>query len=149
MAQFHCTSCGEVEDHDLVTLEACASCGATSVVNLEAQAAQVAKANDAFRVAILSGGHPVYLGRAVCTQGVAAEGLDFVVRAQIAVAAFSEFTEHNDPYGDHTFGAVTVADKTVWFKIDLYDESYSFGTDDALDDARTRRVLTLLFPSEY
>nr|WP_318246675.1 DUF3768 domain-containing protein [Alloyangia pacifica] len=37
----------------------------------------------------------------------------------------------------------------LWFKIDLYDESYSFGTDDPLDDARTRRVLTLLFPSEY
>ncbi|SDI66007.1 DUF3768 domain-containing protein [Alloyangia pacifica] len=110
---------------------------------------QVAAANDAIRAAIIRGGHPVHQGRVLCTRGVAEEGLDFVTRAQIAVAAFAEFTEDNDPYGDHTFGAVTIAGKVVWWKIDIFDADYAYGAEDPLDDAQTRRVLTRLFPSEY
>ena len=115
----------------------------------EVIARQVAAANDAFRSAMIRGGHPVYKGRVLCTRGVAEEGLDFVTRAQIAVAAFAEFTEDNDPYGDHTFGSVTIAGKVVWWKIDIFDADYVYGAEDPLDDAQTRRVLTLLFPSEY
>jgi hypothetical protein len=110
---------------------------------------QVAAANDAFRAAMIRGGHPVYQGRVLCTRGVSEEGLEFVTRAQVAVAGFTEFTEDNDPYGDHTFGAVTIAGKVVWWKIDLFDPNYAYGAADPLDHAQTRRVLTLLFPSEY
>ena len=45
--------------------------------------------------------------------------------------------------------SVTICGEVVWFKIDLYDENFCYGAGDPLDDANTRRVLTLLFPSEY
>ncbi|WP_299592841.1 DUF3768 domain-containing protein [uncultured Tateyamaria sp.] len=32
---------------------------------------------------------------------------------------------------------------------DLYDENYEYGSEAPTDPTRTRRVLTLLFPSEY
>ena len=47
------------------------------------------------------------------------------------------------------FGAVTIAGKVVWWKIDIFDADYAYGAEDPLDDAQTRRVLTRLFPSEY
>ncbi|MFG6082571.1 DUF3768 domain-containing protein [Paracoccus litorisediminis] len=149
MAQYQCKSCGEIEVSDLNAPKACAHCGESGAIDLDAQTAEIAKANDAFRAAIILGGHPELLGQVVCTQGVAAEGLGFVARAQIEVAGFSNFTEENDPYGDHSFGAVTISGKKIWWKIDLYDADYRFGAADPLDRANTRRVLTLLFPSEY
>jgi len=149
MADYQCTACGEVETAESAIPVACAACGATRLIDLEMQAQQIAKANDAFRAAIISGGHPVYQGRVVCTQGIAAKGAEFVTLAQLAVAGFSEFTEDNDPHGDHSMASVTVCGEVVWFKIDLYDENFCYGAGDPLDDANTRRVLTLLFPSEY
>lgn len=149
MALFQCNTCGAAETLDGLTPEACSACGARSVINLTLQAAEIAQANDAFRAAIINGGHPVYQGRVVCTQGVAAEGPEFVTMAQLQVAGFADFTEDNDPHGDHSMATVQVCGKTVWWKIDLYDAEYNAGADDPLDDEGTRRVLTLLFPSEY
>lgn len=149
MAYYQCTACRDVEEIDDTIPDSCPACGATSVIDLEVQAQQIAKANDAFRAAMISGGHPVYQGRVVCTQGVAAKGPEFVTLAQLAVAGFSDFTEDTDPHGDHSMASVTICGEVVWFKIDLYDESLCYGADDPLDDANTRRVLTLLFPSEY
>jgi hypothetical protein len=149
MANYQCTTCGDIAVSDDFAPEACNSCGETSVINLDMQAKQIAAANDAFRAAIVCGGHAEYLGRVVCTQGVAAEGLEFVTLAQLAVVGFAAFTEDNDPYGDHSFGSVTVCDKVIWWKIDLYDEAFLYGAPDPLDAAQTRRLLTLLFPSEY
>ena len=69
------------------------------------------------------------------------------------VQTFSEFTEDNDPYGDHTFGAFDVdgeggTEKLFW-KIDLYDTEYIMGSNDPTDVSVTRRVLTILLASEY
>ena len=37
----------------------------------------------------------------------------------------------------------------LYWKIDLYDAGYEFGSDDCADTAKTRRVLTILLPEEY
>lgn len=111
----------------------------------------IAEQSDAFRAAACgltnTGGAPE--GRLVVTHGIDAEGPDFVLEAVRKVGAFSEFTMDNDPYGWHEMGSIEVRAKTVWWKIDLYDANYTFGSDTPHDVSKTRRVLTLLFPSEY
>jgi hypothetical protein len=124
---------------------------ATSIAEAESdvQSAVVARQNDAFRAALLSNGGSGFPGKTVCTQGIAAEGPLFMAELLHAVATFDAFNEDNDPYGDHTFGVLEVSGTRVYWKIDLYDEEYEFGSEDPADPERTRRVLTLLLPSEY
>ena len=49
-------------------------------------------------------------GRIMVTTGVSALGPAFLEQALAAVAAFDAFDRDNDPYGEHDFGALTVAD---------------------------------------
>jgi hypothetical protein len=42
-----------------------------------------------------------------------------------------------------------VLGKKVWWKIDLYDRAYEGGSENPTSLAETRRVLTILFPSDY
>ncbi len=149
MAQYQCNTCGAEAEQEQGAAENCPLCAAGNVVNPKLQAAETAKANDAFRAQAPLGGHPVYQGRVVATRGVSAEGPEFVTRALLETVAFDNFTEDNDPYGDHSMGAVQVCGKVVWWKLDLYDTDYRYGADDPLDHKNTRRVLTLLLPSEY
>jgi len=112
-------------------------------------AAQIAKGNDAFRAALFDGGNAEFPGKYLLTQGVHAKGPEFGVMAQLAVAGDANFTEDNDPYGDHSMGAVEVCGEKVWWKIDLYDTDFRYGPDDPLDESQVCRVLTILFPHEY
>lgn len=59
------------------------------------------------------------------------------------------FTEDNDPFGDHTFGTVTVSTQKLFWKIDLYDLDFKYGSERPFDPAVTRRALTIMCPSEY
>lgn len=119
--------------------------------NAGLRAAMVAEQNDAFRKA--SCGQPVGddvpLGRMVVTQGIDAQGPMFVLEALRKVATFDEFTMDSDPYGFHEMGVIEVQTLPVWWRIDLYDESYEYGSCTPEDPAKTRRVLIILFPSEY
>ena len=119
--------------------------------NAGVRAAMITKQNDAFRKA--SCGQPVGddvpLGRMVVTRGIDEQGPMFVLEALRKVAAFDEFTLDSDPYGFHEMGVMEVQTLPVWWKIDLYDENYEFGSSAPEDTRRTRRVLTILFPSEY
>lgn len=111
--------------------------------------ALIAAQNDTFRAALPFGGTTKIQGRYVRTAGVAALGLEFEVLLQLEVAGFADFTEENDPYGDHSFGAVDLLGQRVFWKIDLYDESYEYGAETPEDPVTTRRVLTLMLASEY
>ena len=102
--------------------------------------------NDTFRKHILPTDK---IGKFVFTQGINDEGQKFIKEAFDQVRTFDDFNENNDPYHDHTFGAVEVFGKKVWFKIDLFDENYEYGADNPTELQETRRVLTVLFPSEY
>ncbi len=106
----------------------------------------IAKQNDAFRKMILL---DESVGRWVVTRAVYAEGPAFVAACILAVRKFEDFTEEMDPYGERSMGRLEPEGKTVWFKIDLYDVDYEGGSDDPSEVTKTRRVLTILFPSDY
>lgn len=89
-------------------------------------------------------------GKVLLTQGVAALPEESRARIIAAVRSFSDFTPDNDPYGEHDFGAIDLPGiGRISWKIDYYDLSYTWGSEDPSDPAQTRRVLTILFPEEY
>lgn len=88
-------------------------------------------------------------GRIFVTKGVEAHGTAFLDQAVAAMRAQTEFSEDNDPYGEHDFGRVVVEDTPVLWKIDYYDAAMEHGSDDAADPERTKRVLTLFLAEEY
>ena len=104
---------------------------------------EIRRLNDSFRRS-LSGG-----GKRLMTAGIAA--LPFPEQAAIIgkVMAFETFTEDNDPHGEHDFGAFDHAGKRIFWKIDYYDQSLEFGSEDPADPAKTTRVLTIMFADEY
>ena len=115
------------------------------------EAALIAAQNDAFPRSIL-GTHPVAdapKGQFVMTPGVAALGPDTQHALTRRVASFDAFNADSDPHGWHEMGVIDFDGTTVWFKIDLYDVDYRYGSSEPSDPAQTRRVLTLLLPSEY
>lgn len=115
------------------------------------EAALIAAQNDAFRRSIL-GTTPVAdapQGQFVMTRGVAALGPDAQLELTRRVAAFDGFDADSDPQGWHEMGVIEFEDMMVWFKLDLYDVNYTYGSPEPSDPAQTRRVLTLLLPSEY
>jgi len=115
------------------------------------EAARIAAQNDAFRRSILST-TPVAdapLGQFLMTRGVAALGPDVQLELTRRVAAFDGFNADSDPQGWHEMGVIEFDGATVWFKLDLYDVDYQYGSPEPSDPEQTRRVLTLLLPSEY
>ncbi len=119
------------------------------------QAAEIAAQIDLFRKALIDPNAAIEMhskgiqGQVVVTPGVSGEGVDFQTAALAAVASDDQFDEGNDPYGDHTFGTVTVSGQKLFWKIDLYDTDYTYGSDRPFDTSVTRRVLTIMCPSEY
>ena len=83
------------------------------------------------------------------TQGVIAKGPEFMLRAVRAIQAFSAFDADNDPHGEHDFGALEIEGEKLFWKIDYYDKSLEFGSEDPADPAQTTRILTLMLASEY
>ncbi|MGE3335527.1 MAG: DUF3768 domain-containing protein [Rhodospirillaceae bacterium] len=106
------------------------------------KAAKIALLNDQFRSTFTG-------GQVFMTAGINA--LDERTRAEIiaAVMEFDAFDEDNDPYGEHDYGTVQIAGKTYVWKIDTYDLRLKYMSPDPSDPAVTRRVLTILLPSEW
>jgi len=85
--------------------------------------------------------------------------------ALAAIVGFSKFDGDNDPYGEHDFGAVYrlvsgawtqdrpdgdhAIGQTVFWKVDYYDTSLTFGSEAPWDEKQTKRVLTIMLASEY
>jgi len=115
------------------------------------KAALIAGQNDVFRRSILgtTADADAPQGQFVMTRGVAALGLDAQLELTRRVAAFDGFNADSDPQGWHEMGELLPDGTTVWFKLDLYDVDYTYGSPEPSDPAQTRRVLTLLLPSEY
>jgi Protein of unknown function (DUF3768) len=88
-------------------------------------------------------------GSLMLTSGVHNLGLGFVANAVAAVRTFDAFNYDNDPHGEHDFGAFTVADERLFFKIDYYDLDLQGHSPDAADPALTHRILTIMLASEY
>lgn len=100
------------------------------------EAIEIAKKNDAFR----RSGFGVTV-----TPGV--QVLEDLSGLIDEIRSFSEFTENNDPYGEHDFGTVYWLGEKVFWKIDYYDQNLEHGEDPLSLDCR--RVLTVMLASEY
>ncbi len=113
--------------------------------------AEIAQQNDEFRRTY--GQSPRVPGRIMMTPGVADFDALVMMQIQSAIILFNDFSQDNDPYRAHDFGEFTVSvngeETKIWFKIDLYDPSYKAGSEKPDDPTQTRRVMTILLPSEY
>ncbi len=103
---------------------------------------RIRQLNDAFR-RTFSG------GTVLLTQGILSLPEDALGEVVDAILHFDAFTEDNDPRGEHDFGTLTIADARIFWKIDYYDPSMRWGSEDPADPSRTARVLTILLAEEY
>ena len=104
--------------------------------------AEVRRLNDRLRTTLQG-------GRIVVTSGVDALGPERLQRLLVRLRAFDEFDEANDPYSEHDFGGFDHEGEEFLWKIDYYDASLTFHSDDPADPAKTVRVLTLMLAHEY
>ncbi|MCP4372201.1 MAG: DUF3768 domain-containing protein [Deltaproteobacteria bacterium] len=65
------------------------------------------------------------------------------------VELFNDFTEANDPCGEHDFGAIVHNGEKIYWKIDYYDPELKYGSEDPADPKRTARLLTIMLANEY
>ena len=107
----------------------------------------IADQNDRFR-----SGDATVPGQIVITSGIQqlVEDLkkELTVIAEI-VQNFDAFTEDNDPHAEHDFGQFDFEGQSCFWKIDLYDLNFEFGSEAPADLTKTRRVLTIMLASEY
>lgn len=116
-----------------------------------ATTAKIAALNDQCRRELATFGLGAIPGRCVVTSGIAELGPAFQLDITTRVIAFRDFSEANDPYAEHDFGAIDhpAAGKVFW-KIDTYaDSSCEWGSEYPEDPARSYRVLTILLAHEY
>jgi len=110
---------------------------------------QIATQNDQFRQWMGQPNSSVP-GQALMTAGVAALSQAQQAAILAKVRSFDTFTEDNDPYGEHDFGAIDIEGVgRIFWKIDYYDVNYQFGSEEPSDLAQTRRVLTIMLAEEY
>lgn len=65
------------------------------------------------------------------------------------IETFNDFTEDNDPHGEHDFGKVEHNGHRVFWKIDYHDPELQHGSEDPSDPLQTTRVLTIMLAEEY
>ena len=88
-------------------------------------------------------------GLAVMTPGIAALGPEAVARIVKTISVYDDFCHANDPHEEHDFGNFEAEGKTIFFKIDYYDNSLSVHSPDPTDPTVTKRVITIMLASEY
>ena len=106
------------------------------------KAAEVRRLNDRLRMTGEG-------GRIFITRGIQALSPQTVVNILAAVASFDAFNRHNDPYGEHDCATLEAEGHTVLWKIDYYDATMSYGSENPADPMVTTRVLTVMLVSEY
>ena len=79
----------------------------------------------------------------------AVQKLESLDRLFTQIQQFDVFTQANDPYGEHDFGAVQHLDQTIFWKIDYYDLDMTMHSPDPSDPNVTARVLTIMLGEEY
>src|SRR3954470_15278084 len=111
-------------------------------VRTQQERARIKELNDQLRISHTG-------GALVTTSGVLALGIYLNQAILIAIAAYNDFDEDNDPFGEHDFGLVEVAGQEILFKIDYYDSDLRFHSPDPADPGVTRRILTIFLPEEF
>lgn len=114
----------------------------SSTLSADDRTARIRMLNDTLRQGFPS-------GEVVATRGVAALPMAQQAALYLAIQAFDAFTEENDPYGEHDFGAINLDGELYFWKIDYYDNDLAFGSPDPADPDVTRRVMTIMRADEY
>jgi hypothetical protein len=102
------------------------------------RAAKIAALNDAARSNAVN-----YMA----TGGIVALDERTISEIFVGVQNFKDFTEDNDPYGEHDFGSFEVKGHKIFWKIDYYDQQLKYGTEPL--DPDCRRVVTIMLAEEY
>jgi Protein of unknown function (DUF3768) len=84
-------------------------------------------------------------GRLFQTDGIDALPLAAQSAIREKVELFDDFTEDNDPHGEHDFGAFEHEGQRIFWKIDYMEH----GSENPADPKQTVRVLTIMLASEY
>jgi hypothetical protein len=103
--------------------------------------------NDALRVAI-SGGLPTAPAQGIFTVTPGIQGLG-VLDLHCLLVGVRDYSKWEHAECEHDFGAVDVHGQKYFWKIDYYDLSMQFGSDDPSNPEITKRVFTLMHASEY
>ncbi len=110
---------------------------------------RIAELNDRLRTAL---GIPCSVpGMVILTRGVADLPEEQRCSILTKVKNFTDFTEDNDPYGEHDFGNFNQSEvEKVFWKIDYYaDDSCTWGSEAPEDPKKSFRVLTIILAKEY
>ncbi len=108
----------------------------------EERTARIAELNDKLRETFTG-------GRIVLTQGVSALEEDTKRRVFDAIRKFDNFSEDNDPHGEHDFGVVEADGEKVFWKIDYFDNNLEYHSLDETVEEITTRVMTVMQAEEY
>ncbi len=111
----------------------------------------IAKLNDQCRQYIMIPifGKPEVPCQIYMTRGIMALTPEDQIIIAAKVRNYDDFTEDNDPYGEHDFGSFNHNSIKIFWKIDYYDPDLKFGSDDPADISKTVRVLTIMMAEEY
>lgn len=107
---------------------------------------QIRALNDTMRRDIFN---PTEFGDVILTAGVGALSDTDRFALIDEVRCFEDFTEDNDPHGEHDFGAINFKGERYFWKIDYYDINLEFHSPDPASKELTRRVLTIMLAEEY
>jgi hypothetical protein len=100
--------------------------------------------NEAFR-RTLNGGQVVFTGDLA-----GREAKDLILQHRVLGAVrVAPIDPDNDPYGEADFGKVEVDGDEFFWKIEYYDFTMEFGSENPADPAITTRVLTIFYSHDY
>ncbi len=111
----------------------------------------IAKLNDQCRQYVMMPifGKPEVPCRICMTSGVMALSPEDQIIIAAKVRTYDDFSEDNDPHGEHDFGSFKHNGLSIFWKIDYYDPNLKYGSDDPADVTQTIRVLTIMLAEEY
>ncbi len=89
------------------------------------------------------------LGIYTMTSGVHALAPEKQYWLQQLVRDFDSFTSDNDPYQEHNFGKVTMDGENYFWRIDCYDQTLTYLSENPADPDLTKRVMTIMRSDEY
>jgi hypothetical protein len=88
-------------------------------------------------------------GRLLLTPGISGLEPEHLNGILSEVRTFQNFSQDNDPWSEHDFGAFDFNGVRYFWKIDYYAPDLRQGSEDPSDPARTCRVLTVMRADEY
>jgi len=111
------------------------------------QTQKIRELNDAFRQGCQSVTCQIVITRSIADlleeSETAPENLMHMVRN------YDNFTEKNDSHDEHHSGSFELAGYPCFWKIDYYDPTLRWGSENGADISKTRRVLTVMLADEF